>query len=87
MAGKNSAKKILSGTVVSDNMDKTVSVQVIRRYKHVLYKKMVTAKKKYLAHDEKNEFKVGDIVKIQECAPMSRRKTWFVKEKIGESRR
>lgn len=87
MTGKSSAKKVITGTVVSDSMDKTVSVQVIRRYKHTLYKKMVNARKKYLAHDEKNEFKVGDIVKIQECAPMSRRKTWFVKEKIGESRR
>ena len=87
MSDKVKTKKVITGTVVSDSMDKTVAVQVTRRYKHSLYKKMVTARKKYLAHDEKNEFKVGDIVKIQECAPMSRRKTWFVKEKIGESRR
>ncbi len=87
MTGKSKVKKVITGTVVSDAMEKTVSVQVTRRYKHSLYKKMVTARKKYLAHDEKNEFKVGDIVKIQECAPMSKRKTWFVKEKIGESRR
>jgi small subunit ribosomal protein S17 len=87
MSDKVKTKKVITGTVVSHSMDKTVAVQVTRRYKHSLYKKMVTARKKYLAHDEKNEFKVGDIVKIQECAPMSRRKTWFVKEKIGESRR
>jgi small subunit ribosomal protein S17 len=80
-------KRVLTGTVVSDAMEKTVSVQVIRRYKHSLYKKMVTARKKYLAHDEQNQYKSGDIVKIQECAPISRRKAWFVKEKIGESRR
>jgi small subunit ribosomal protein S17 len=87
MTVKSKVKKVITGTVVSDAMEKTVAVQVTRRYKHLLYKKMVTARKKYLAHDEKNEYKVGDIVRIQECAPMSRRKTWFVKEKIGESRR
>jgi small subunit ribosomal protein S17 len=80
-------KRTLTGTVVSDAMEKTVAVQVTRRYKHTLYKKMVTARKKYLAHDEQGQYKVGDIVKIQECAPISKRKTWFVKEKIGESRR
>lgn len=79
-------KRTLTGTIVSDTMDKTVAVRVTRRYKHALYKKMVTARKKYLAHDKDNEFKVGDIVRIQECAPISKRKTWFVKEKAGESR-
>ena len=81
------AKRILVGTVVSDAMDKTVTVCVTRRFKHPLYKKVVTARKKYLAHDEENAFHEGDIVRIQECAPISKRKTWFVKEKIGESRR
>ena len=81
------AKRILVGTVVSDAMDKTVAVRVTRRDKHPLYKKVVTARKKYLAHDEENAFHEGDIVRIQECAPISKRKTWFVKEKIGESRR
>ena len=81
------AKRILVGTVVSDAMDKTVTVRVTRRFKHPLYKKVVTARKKYLAHDEGNAFHEGDIVRIQECAPISKRKTWFVKEKIGESRR
>jgi small subunit ribosomal protein S17 len=80
-------KRTLTGTVVSDAMEKTVAVQVTRRFKHALYKKMITARKKFLAHDEQNQYKVGDIVKIQECAPLSKRKTWFVKEKIGESRR
>ena len=81
------AKRILVGTVVSDAIDKTVTVRVTRRFKHPLYKKVVTARKKYLAHDEENAFHEGDIVRIQECAPISKRKTWFVKEKIGESRR
>ena len=81
------AKRTLVGTVVSDAMDKTVTVRVTRRFKHPLYKKVVTARKKYLAHDEGNAFHEGDIVRIQECAPISKRKTWFVKEKIGESRR
>lgn len=80
-------KRTLVGTVVSDAMDKTVSVKVTRRFKHALYKKVVTAHKKYLAHDEANAFHTGDIVRIQECAPISKRKSWFVKEKIGESRR
>lgn len=80
-------KRVLTGTVVSDAMEKTVTVRVTRRFKHALYKKMITSRKKYLAHDEENQFKVGDVVRIQECAPMSKRKTWFVKEKIGESRR
>ena len=59
-------------------MDKTVTVQVERRFKHTLYKKFIRRSKKYAAHDETNAVKVGDVVKIQECRPMSKRKKWEV---------
>ena len=71
-------KRILQGVVVSDKMDKTVTVQVERRFKHALYKKYIRRSKKYAAHDETNTVKVGDVVKIQECRPMSKRKKWEV---------
>jgi small subunit ribosomal protein S17 len=71
-------KRILQGVVVSDKMDKTVTVQVERRFKHTLYKKFIRRSKKYAAHDETNSVKVGDVVKIQECRPMSKRKKWEV---------
>lgn len=71
-------KRILQGVVVSDKMDKTVTVQVERRFKHPLYKKFIRRSKKYAAHDENNVVKVGDVVKIRECRPLSKRKTWEV---------
>jgi len=69
-------KRILQGTVVSDKNDKTVVVQVERRYTHPLLKKTVRTSKKYHAHDAENRFKVGDMVRIEECAPISRHKRW-----------
>ncbi len=77
-----SHKRVLIGTVVSDKAAKTVTVMVMRRYRHPLYKKMVTAHKKYLAHDEHGQYKIGDQVRIRECAPISARKRWLVVEKI-----
>ena len=71
-------KRILSGTVVSSKIDKTIVVSVTRRVKHKLYKKIISRTKKYHAHDEKNEFKVGDIVSIEESKPISKLKTWKV---------
>ena len=71
-------KRILQGTVSSDKNDQTVTVVVERRYKHPLLHKTVRSTKKYRAHDPKNEFKVGDIVRIQECAPVSKTKRWEV---------
>ncbi len=71
-------RRILQGVVVSDKMDKTVTVQVERRFKHPLYKKFIRRSKKYAAHDETNAIKVGDVVKIQECRPMSTRKKWEI---------
>ena len=71
-------KRILQGVVVSDKNDKTVVVEVERRYTHPLLKKTVRRSKKYHAHDETNAFKVGDIVRIEEGRPMSKLKRWVV---------
>ena len=71
-------KRILQGTVVSDKNEKTVVVDVERRFTHPVMKKTVRRTKKYQAHDETNAHKVGDTVFIQECAPISRRKRWTV---------
>ncbi|TCP91128.1 small subunit ribosomal protein S17 [Rhizobium sp. PP-CC-2G-626] len=71
-------KRILQGTVVSDKNEKTVVVRVERRFAHPILQKTVRRSKKYKAHDEKNHFKVGDLVSIQECAPISKDKTWTV---------
>jgi small subunit ribosomal protein S17 len=71
-------RRILQGRVVSDKADKTITVLVERRVKHPLYKKFVKNSKRYAAHDADNRHKVGDFVKIRECAPHSRRKRWEV---------
>lgn len=68
----------LTGTVVSDKMNKTVTVLVERKVKHPLYGKIIRLSKKYHAHDENNDFHPGDIVVIEECRPISRTKTWNV---------
>lgn len=77
-ASSKGRKKILTGVVVSDKMDKTVVVRVERRVKHPLYKKYIRRHKKYYAHDPKNECKIGDIVEIIESRPLSRLKRWRV---------
>ena len=71
-------KRLLSGIVVSSNANKTIIVKVTRRVKHKLYKKIISRSKKYHAHDEKNEFKNGDIVSIIESKPISKTKSWIV---------
>jgi small subunit ribosomal protein S17 len=71
-------KRVLTGTVVSDKGDKTVVVRVERRVKHPLYGKIIKRSKKYHAHDEGNEFKEGQIVRIEETRPISKLKTWRV---------
>ena len=78
-------KRILSGVVVSSNSNKTITVDVTRRIKHKLYKKIIRRTKKYHAHDEKNEFKVGDTVSIIETSPISKLKKWKVMTKSGDS--
>ena len=71
-------KRILEGVVVSDKMDKTIVVKVERRVQHPIYKKFIRRSKKYHAHDEANAVKAGEIVRIVECAPKSKLKTWEV---------
>ncbi|MDA0782698.1 MAG: 30S ribosomal protein S17 [Rickettsiales bacterium] len=75
-------KRILQGTVVSDKADKTVTVLVESKVAHPVYKKRVKVSKKYAAHDEANQFKIGQTVKIRECRPISKSKKWEV---ISES--
>ncbi len=77
-------KRVLSGRVVSDKMDKTVTVIVERRVMHPLYKKFIRRSKKYAAHDEANACHVGDVVRIIECPPVSKRKSWTVIERNGQ---
>ncbi|MFA5538252.1 MAG: 30S ribosomal protein S17 [Gemmobacter sp.] len=71
-------RRILQGTVTSDKNDQTITVLVERRFKHPLMQKIIRKSKKYRAHDANNEFKVGDSVRIVECAPMSKTKRWTV---------
>jgi small subunit ribosomal protein S17 len=79
-------KRVLTGTVVSDKGDKTVVVRVERRVKHPLYGKIIKLSKKYHAHDAANEFRAGEIVRIEECAPISKLKTWTVLDRIGAAK-
>ena len=71
-------KRILQGTVVSDKMDKSVVVSVERRVMHPIYKKYISKSKKYIAHDENNACKIGEVVCIIESRPISKNKTWVV---------
>jgi small subunit ribosomal protein S17 len=79
-------KRVLTGTIVSDKGDKTVVVRVERRVKHSLYGKIIRLSKKYHAHDAANEFHIGEIVRIEECAPVSKLKTWKVVDRIGAAK-
>lgn len=71
-------RRILQGVVVSDKGDKTITVLVERRVMHPVYKKIIKKSKKYRAHDESNSCHVGDTVRIRECRPISKSKTWEV---------
>ena len=76
-------KRILTGTVVSDKNDKTVVVLVERKVKRPLYGKIIRCSKKYHAHDESNSAKAGEVVRIQECAPISKNKSWTLVERVN----
>jgi len=78
MSETSSVSRRLTGKVVSDKMQKTVTVLVERRVKHPLYGKVMIRSRKYHAHDENNEFRPGDLVTIEECRPLSRTKAWTV---------
>jgi len=77
-------KRVLQGVVVSDKNPKTVVVKVERRFTHPMLGKTVRRSKKYHAHDEAGQFKVGDLVRIRECRPISKLKTWEVLGRVGE---
>jgi len=77
-AQERNRRKVRRGTVVSDKADKTVVVRVDRRIQHPLYSKAMIRSKKYHAHDEKNEYRVGDVVRIRETRPLSKTKRWRV---------
>ena len=76
-------KRVLTGLVVSDKGDKTIVVNVERKVKHPLYGKIIRRSKKYHAHDEANEYKLGETVRIEETAPISKLKTWKVVERVN----
>ncbi|MET0216767.1 MAG: 30S ribosomal protein S17 [Burkholderiales bacterium] len=78
--------RTLFGRVVSDKMDKTVTVLVERKVKHPVYGKVLTRSNKYHAHDEKNEFHEGDLVEIEECRPIAKTKAWRVTRLLEKSR-
>jgi small subunit ribosomal protein S17 len=79
-------KRVLIGTIVSDKGDKTVTVRVERRVKHPLYGKIIRRSKKYHAHDADNAFRIGEQVRIEECKPISKSKSWTVIERIGAAK-
>jgi small subunit ribosomal protein S17 len=79
-------KRVLTGTVVSDKGDKTVVVRVDRQVQHPLYGKIIRRSKKYHAHDADNVFRAGEQVRIEECAPISKTKSWTVIERIGAAK-
>ena len=79
-------KKILQGEIVSSAADKTVTVSVERRFRHPLYDKVITTSKKYLAHDEANEYGVGDVVEITSGRPISKRKHFHVTKLVEKAR-
>lgn len=79
-------KRTLTGRVVSDKMDKTVTVLIERKVKHPLLGKVVRRSKKYHAHDENNEFHEGDLVTIEECRPIAKTKAWKVTKLVEKSR-
>ena len=79
-------RRVLQGTVVGDKGNKTITVLVARRVMHPIYKKYINKSKKYAAHDEHNSRKIGDVVEIIECAPISKRKRWTVVEETAAAK-
>ena len=86
MENKKSNKRVFTGLVVSDKMNKTVVVKITTKVLHPLYKKYVTKSVKYKAHDENNDAKTGDKVKIIECRPISKEKCWNMQEIIERAK-
>ena len=86
MSEQVTTKRTLIGKVVSDKMNKTVTVLIERRVKHPLYGKVIVRSNKYHAHDESNQYKAGDLVEIQEGRPISKTKTWTVTRLVEAAR-
>ena len=86
MSEQKKSQRTLTGRVVSDKMDKTVTILVTRRVTHPLYGKVIMRSRKYHAHDEKNECHEGDLVMIEECRPISRTKAWRVTSLLEKAR-
>ena len=84
-AEKQSHRKVLIGTVVSNKMQKTIVVEVTRKKAHPMYKRVISIRKKFYAHDEKNETHPGDVVKIEESRPLSKLKRWTLKEIVRKT--
>jgi small subunit ribosomal protein S17 len=82
---ETTSKRTLIGRVVSDKMDKTITVLIERRVKHPIYDKIIVRSKKYHAHNENNEAKTGDLVEIQECRPIAKTKAWSVTKLIEKA--
>ncbi|HAB55295.1 MAG TPA: 30S ribosomal protein S17 [Cellvibrionales bacterium] len=85
MADQEKSVRKITGRVVSDKMDKTITVMVERRVKHALYGKYITRSTKLHAHDEKNECNEGDLVAISESRPLSKTKTWMLQEIVEKA--
>jgi small subunit ribosomal protein S17 len=83
--GKHSGRRLLIGTVVSNKMQKTIVVEVTRKKAHPLYGRVISIRKKFYAHDEKNEAHIGDTVRIEESRPLSRLKRWQLKEIVRKT--
>lgn len=81
-----SRRRVLVGKVVSDKMEKTIVVEVVRQVRHKLYRKYIKRTKKYHAHDEANTCKIGDVVKIIENRPISKTKTWMLNEVVEKAK-
>lgn len=86
MNDEQKSRRTLTGRVVSDKMDKTVTILVTRRVTHPLYGKVMTRSRKYHAHDDANECHEGDLVTIEECRPISRTKAWRVTKLVEKAR-
>ena len=82
---RQSRRKVRQGVVVSTKLDKSVVVEVVRTVSHPLYKKVIRRGKKFMAHDEENSCAMGDLVRIMECRPMSRRKRWRLLEVVKKA--
>lgn len=85
MSGQGKIKRTLTGKVVSNKMDKTITVEVTRHVSHKMYKKYISVRRKFYAHDEQNSCQIGDVVKIVEHRPISKNKNWMLVEVIEKA--